>query len=48
MLIPLLLMAIAFNLYFSAMVLIRARTEIIEQEKNSKWVQELIVDKVSV
>ncbi len=48
MLIPLLLMAIAFNLYFAAMVLIRARTEIIEQEKNSKWVQELIVDKVSV
>jgi heme exporter protein C len=48
MLIPLLIMAIAFNLYFAAMVLIRARTEIIEQEKNSKWVQELIVDKVSV
>jgi heme exporter protein C len=47
MLIPLLIMAIAFNLYFAAMVLIRARTEIIEQEKNSKWVQELILDKVS-
>ncbi len=48
MLIPLLVMAIAFNLYFAAMVLIRARMEIVEQEKNSKWVQELIVDKVSV
>ncbi len=48
MLIPLLVMALAFNLYFAAMVLIRARMEIVEQEKNSKWVQELIVDKVSV
>lgn len=48
MLIPLLIMAIAFNLYYAAMVLIRARHEIIEQEKNSKWVQELIIDKVAV
>lgn len=48
MLIPLLIMAIAFNLYYAAMVLIRARAEIIEQEKNSKWVQELIIDKVAV
>jgi heme exporter protein C len=42
MLIPLLVMIAAFMCYFFALVLVRARTEIIEQERNSKWVQELV------
>ncbi len=41
MLIPLLVMGIAFMCYFIALLLIRARIEILEQECNSKWVQEL-------
>ncbi len=43
MLIPLLIMMFAFMCYFFAMLLIRARTEIIEQEKNARWVDELLV-----
>jgi heme exporter protein C len=43
MLIPLLAMIAAFMCYFFALVLVRARTEIIEQERNSKWVQELVL-----
>ena len=42
MLIPLLFMIAAFQCYFFAMVLVRARCEIIESERNSKWVQELL------
>lgn len=41
MLIPLLLMAIAFKLFYFAVVLIRARCEVLEREKNRDWVQEL-------
>ena len=43
MLIPLLIMITAFMFYFSAMVLIRARSEILNQERNSKWVEELVL-----
>jgi len=43
MLIPLLVMISAFMCYFFAIVLVRARCEIIEQERNSKWVQELVL-----
>jgi len=43
MLIPLLFMAVAFMFYFAAMLLIRARCEILSQERNSKWVQELVL-----
>ena len=43
MLIPLLIMIAAFMFYFSAMVLIRARSEILNQERNSKWVEELVL-----
>ncbi len=43
MLIPLLVMIAAFMCYFFALVLVRARVEIIEQERNSKWVQELVL-----
>jgi len=45
MLIPLLIMAVAFMFYFAAMVLVRARYEIVDNEKNSSWVSELINNK---
>jgi heme exporter protein C len=45
MLIPLLVMVAAFMCYFTALLLIRARCEIIDQEKNSKWVRELVLQK---
>jgi heme exporter protein C len=41
MLIPLLLMALAFKLYYLAVVLMRARVEVLERERNSVWVREL-------
>ena len=41
MLIPLLLMALAFTLYYGAVVLMRARTELLKRERNNRWVQEL-------
>jgi heme exporter protein C len=41
MLIPLLLMAIAFKLYYLTVVLMRARCEVLERERNTGWVQEL-------
>jgi heme exporter protein C len=42
MLIPLLIMALAFKLFFMMVLLMRARVEVLEREKNSKWVQELV------
>ncbi len=42
MLIPLLLMALAFKLYYVVLVLMRSRCEVLERERNSKWVQELV------
>ncbi|MET0065230.1 MAG: heme ABC transporter permease [Candidatus Thiodiazotropha sp.] len=42
MLIPLLVMAISFKLYYGAVVLMRARAEIVERERNSRWVQEMV------
>jgi heme exporter protein C len=41
MLIPLLLMALAFKLYYLVAVLIRARCELLVRERNSSWVTEL-------
>ncbi|HHB91684.1 MAG TPA: heme ABC transporter permease [Thioploca sp.] len=43
MLIPLLLMAIAFKLYYVLVVLKQARCEILERERNSGWVKELVI-----
>jgi heme exporter protein C len=48
MLIPLLIMIIAHMCYFFAMLLIRARTEIIDQEKNSRWVDEILVSREAI
>jgi heme exporter protein C len=41
MLIPLLLMAVAFKLYYALVVLMRARCEVLERERNAQWVREL-------
>jgi heme exporter protein C len=42
MLVPLLLMAGAFQLYYFAVVLMRARSELLDRERRSEWVRELI------
>ncbi len=42
MLIPLLLMAVSFKLYYVASVLMRARGEILRREQNSRWVKEIV------
>jgi heme exporter protein C len=42
MLIPLLLMALAFKLFYAAVVLIRARNEALYRDRNRRWVRELI------
>lgn len=43
MLIPLLIMAIAFMLYYVVTVLSRARCELLRQERKAKWVQEVVI-----
>jgi heme exporter protein C len=45
MLIPLLLMAVAFMLYYAAIVMMRARNEVLEREANSAWVQEWVEER---
>lgn len=42
MLIPLLVMALAFKLYFFANLLMRARCLLLRRERNSRWVQTLV------
>jgi heme exporter protein C len=42
MLIPLLLMAVAFKLYYATVVLMRARCEVLERERNAAWTRELV------
>ena len=42
MLIPLLMMAVAFKLYFATSVLMRARAELLERDRNTRWVLEMI------
>ena len=42
MLIPLLLVALAFKLYYATVVLMRARCEVLERERNSRWVQTMV------
>jgi len=41
MLIPLLIMSVAFTIYYFHNLLMRARCEVLEREKTSEWVQEL-------
>lgn len=45
MLIPLLIMALAYNLYFVAVLFERVRCEILEFERNTNWVKELAREK---
>jgi heme exporter protein C len=42
MLIPLLLMAVAFMLYYAALLLYRVRWEVLEREHRSRWVGEVV------
>lgn len=42
MLLPLLIMALAFQLYYFTVVLMRARAEVLDRERRSAWVQELL------
>ncbi len=40
MLVPLLLMMLAFVLYFAAIMLTRARGEVLRRERNARWISE--------
>jgi len=42
MLLPLLAMALGFTLYFAALLMVRVRSEVLERERRSRWVTELI------
>ena len=42
MLIPLLLMALAFTFYFFMVILIRMRNEILERERHTTWVAQML------
>jgi heme exporter protein C len=43
MLVPLLIMALAFKLFYFTVLLMRARCEVLERERNSAWVREIVV-----
>ena len=45
MLIPLLVMAVAFKIYYVMALLMRMRVELLDREKNSKWVNDLVETK---
>jgi len=42
MLVPLLLMMLAFTLYFAAILLVRTRGEILRRERTARWISEAI------
>jgi len=42
MAIPLLIMSVAYTTFFITMLMVRVRAEIIDQEKNTSWVRDLI------
>ncbi|MDH3315103.1 MAG: heme ABC transporter permease [Gammaproteobacteria bacterium] len=42
MLVPLLIMAMGFKLYYFMVLLMRSRTEVLERERGSAWVRELV------
>lgn len=44
MLIPLLIMLVAFQLYYATVVLIRARHELLEREAGTAWVEQMLVE----
>ncbi len=45
MLIPLLIMTFAYMCYYASIVLVRARIDIMDNERNSSWVSELVMEK---
>jgi len=47
MLIPLLVLATSFKLYYVASVLMRARGEILRREQNTRWVKEIVTGESS-
>lgn len=44
MLIPLLVMTLAYMCYFAAVLLIRVRADILAQERNNSWVREVVAE----
>ena len=42
MLVPLLLMAVSFKLFYATVLLQRARSEVLERERNAGWVREFL------
>ena len=42
MLVPLLIMSVAYTTFFVTMLMVRLRAEIIDQERNTSWVRELV------
>jgi heme exporter protein C len=42
MLVPLLLMALGFKLFYITVMLMRARCEVLDRERRSSWVRELV------
>lgn len=46
MLIPLLVMAFAFKFLYAAIVIMRSRTEVLQRESNSQWVEEVLEEAV--
>ena len=48
MLIPLLLMAVAFKIFYVIAVILRARNEVLERDKNSGWVGDIAEENMSI
>jgi len=44
MLMPLVLMGISFKLLYGALMLMRARDEVLIQEQNTGWVKKIILE----
>ena len=42
MLVPLMLMLLGFTLYFAAILLVRARGEVLRRERNARWIAEAL------
>jgi heme exporter protein C len=47
MLVPLLLMALSFKMYYVIAMLQRARVELLQRERNAQWVKTLLLEKQS-
>jgi heme exporter protein C len=45
MLIPLLVMALAFQLYYLTVLLMRSRTELLARERRASWVIEMVQER---